>query len=83
MTKQRRGKSDTPSSAGAPPASLTMEILHDLMILRKKNIALFKLQYFGHAIRRGGLEATMIQGDTKGRRPRGRPSAPWKKDIQN
>ena len=41
-----------------------------------------KLRFFGHVIRRKGLERTIITGKVNGKRKRGRPPTSWLKDIK-
>jgi hypothetical protein len=41
-----------------------------------------KLAFFGHAIRRNGLEKEIMQGMVEGSRRRGRPALRWNADIQ-
>ena len=42
-----------------------------------------KLRFFGHVIRRKGLERTVITGKVNGKRKRGRPPTSWLKDIKS
>ena len=42
-----------------------------------------KLRFFGHVIRRKGLERTIITGKVNGKRKRGRPPTSWLKDIKS
>ena len=49
----------------------------------QKQLAARKLQYFGHVVRRGGLEKVIIQGGVEGKRRRGRPATAWFDDIRN
>ena len=42
-----------------------------------------KLCFFGHVIRRKGLERTIITGKVNGKRKRGRPPTSWLKDIKS
>ena len=42
-----------------------------------------KVCFFGHVIRRKGLERTIITGKVNGKRNRGRPPTSWLKDINS
>ncbi|CAI9721196.1 Hypothetical predicted protein [Octopus vulgaris] len=46
-----------------------------------RNIMKWKLRFFGHVMRRDGLERTIITGKVNGRRKTGRPPTSWLKDI--
>ena len=52
----------------------------DLILL--KNIAERKMKFFGHIVRRGGLERQIIGGQMEGKRGRGRPQTSWLTDIK-
>ena len=52
----------------------------DLVVL--KNIAERKMKFFGHIVRRGGLERHIIEGKMEGKRGRGRPHISWLTDIK-
>ena len=47
----------------------------------KQSIRKQKLRFFGHTIRRNGLDKQIITGKVNGRRRRGRPPTSWLKDI--
>ena len=51
-------------------------------ILRKQ-MAVRKMRYFGHVVRRNGFEKEIIQGSVEGRRRRGRPATPWSEDFRS
>ena len=42
-----------------------------------------QLRFFGHVIRRKGLERTIITGKVNEKRKRGRPPTSWLKDIKS
>ena len=51
------------------------------LILRKQ-MAIRKMRFFGHIIRRNGFEKDIIQGAVEGKRKRGRPPTGWFDDIK-
>ncbi len=40
------------------------------------------MRFFGHMVRRDGLEKTIVQGRMEGKRSRGRPAMRWTDDIK-
>ena len=42
-----------------------------------------KMSYFGHVMRKGGMESRIIQGLVEGKRQRGRPKVGWMKNIND
>ena len=47
----------------------------------KTEITKRKIQYFGHLVRKGGLQRILLEGKMEGRRGRGRPRRAWFSDI--
>ena len=47
----------------------------------KTEIIKRKIQYFGHLVRKGGLQRLLLEGKMEGRRGRGRPRRAWFNDI--
>ena len=52
----------------------------DLVLL--KNIAERKMKFFGHIVRRVGLERQIVEGKMEGKRGSGRPQTSWLTDIK-
>ena len=40
-----------------------------------------KMRFFGHIIRKGGIERCIIEGKIEGRKRKGRPLTSWASDI--
>ena len=51
-------------------------------LMLQETIRRQKLRFFGHVVRRDGLDKLVITGKVNGRRRRGRPPTTWFKDIQ-
>ena len=47
----------------------------------KTEITKRKIQYFGHLVRKGGLQRILLEGKMEGRRGRDRPRRAWFSDI--
>ena len=50
-------------------------------LVLRKNMILRKKRFFGHIIRKGGMEMCIIEGKVEGKRRRGRPLISWASDI--
>ena len=51
-------------------------------MLENKAIKQRKLAYFGHIIRRDGLQRSLLEGKINGKRGRGRPKMKWIDNIK-
>ena len=54
----------------------------EMMLRAAQNIKKRKLQFFGHVMRRKGLEGTIISGKVNGRKRWGRPTTSCLKDAE-
>ena len=52
-------------------------------LMMREMVQRWKLHFFGHVIRRKGLERTIITGKVNRKRKRGRPPTSWLKDIKS
>ena len=50
-------------------------------LVLRKNMILKKMRFFGHIIRKGGMERCIIEGKVEEKRRRGKPLTQWASEI--
>ena len=58
-----------------------LEKIGSVLILRK-SMSERKMRFFGHIVRKNGMEKRLTQGNMKGKRRMGRPATTWFKDLK-
>ena len=54
-----------------------LEKIGSVLMLRKS-----KMRFFGHIVRKNGMEKRLMQGKVEGKRRRGRPTTAWFQDLK-
>ena len=52
------------------------------VLMLRKSMAERKMRFFGHIVRKNGMEKSVMQGKTEGKRRRGRPATTWFQDLK-
>ena len=58
-----------------------LEKIGSVLMLRK-SMAERKMRFFGHIVRKNGMEKRLMQGKVEGKRRRGRPTTAWFQDLK-
>ena len=58
-----------------------LEKIGSVLMLRK-SMAERKIRFFGHIVRKNGMEKRLMQGKVEGKRRRGRPTTAWFQDLK-
>ena len=52
------------------------------MYMLRKSMSERKMRFFGHIVRKNGMEKRLMQRKMEGKRRRGRPATTWFKDLK-
>ena len=58
-----------------------LEKIGSVLMLRK-SMSERKMRFFGHIVRKNGMEKRLMQGNIEGNRRRGRPATTWFQDLK-
>ena len=58
-----------------------LDKIGSVLVLRK-SMAERKMRFFGHIVRKNGMEKRLMQGKVEGKRRRGRPTTAWFRDLK-
>ena len=59
-----------------------MGVGEDWVCLLRKSMSERKMRFFGHIVRKNGMEKRLMQGKMEGKRRRGRPATTWFHDLK-